>query len=255
MIKLNYRILGSGRPVLIFHGLFGLSDNWQGFAKQLAEKNYQVILCDLRNHGQSPHDSVHNYPAMAMDIANLIDELNLIDPVVIGHSMGGKATLQLVNDYPTYVKKAIVIDIAPYQYPVHHREILDTLLAVDLNVVKSRGEAEKILLNGIDDLATRQFLLKNLYWETTGQLAWRFNLNTINASIEEIGASTWPFVENNSEILFVKGENSGYIDLSRWTEIKQWYPNAQLVEIAEAGHWVQAEKPLELLNAILDFLN
>jgi pimeloyl-ACP methyl ester carboxylesterase len=255
MVKLKYRILGSGKPILIFHGLFGLSDNWQGFAKQLADKNFQVILGDLRNHGHSPHDPVHNYSAMAMDIANLIDDLMLVDPIVVGHSMGGKATLQLVNDYPTYLKKAIVIDIAPYQYPIHHREILDTLLAVDLQQVKTRGEAEKILLNGIDDLATRQFLLKNLYWRTIDQLAWRFNLTTINASIDEIGASTWPSVENNTEVLFVKGENSGYIDLSRWNEIKQWYPKAQLREIMGAGHWVQAEKPLELLNEILQFLN
>lgn len=255
MIKMNYRIIGNGKPVLIFHGLFGLSDNWQGFAKQLAENNYQVILVDLRNHGHSTHDSIHNYPAMAMDIANLIDDLNLVNPIIIGHSMGGKATLQLINDYPTYVKKAIVIDIAPYQYPVHHREILDALLSVDLQQIKSRGEAEKILLSAIDDVATRQFLLKNLYWKTTEQLAWRFNLNALNDSIEEIGASTWPSVQNTTDVLFVKGENSGYIDVSRWNEIKQWYPNAELVEIAGAGHWVQAEKPLELLNAILQFLN
>jgi pimeloyl-ACP methyl ester carboxylesterase len=50
LMKLKYRIVGEGRPVMIFHGLFGMSDNWQSFAKKLADVGYQVVLGDLRNH-------------------------------------------------------------------------------------------------------------------------------------------------------------------------------------------------------------
>jgi pimeloyl-ACP methyl ester carboxylesterase len=100
-----------------------MSDNWQSFARQLSEKGYQVITADLRNHGLSPHDDVHDYPSMAADVAELIADLNLHQPVVIGHSMGGKMTLSLINSFPHLVSKAVVIDIAPYQYPVHHRRL------------------------------------------------------------------------------------------------------------------------------------
>jgi pimeloyl-ACP methyl ester carboxylesterase len=89
-MKLNYRIIGEGQPVLIFHGLFGMSDNWQSFARKLSESGYQVVLGDLRNHGHSPHDDQHDYSVIAADIAELISDLNLINPDVIGHSMGGK---------------------------------------------------------------------------------------------------------------------------------------------------------------------
>ncbi|HOS47231.1 MAG TPA: alpha/beta fold hydrolase [Bacteroidia bacterium] len=253
-MKLKYRIVGEGRPVMIFHGLFGMSDNWQSFAKKLADVGYQVVLGDLRNHGHSPHSEVHNYTAIAADIAELISDLNLIHPDVIGHSMGGKSTLQLINDFPGLVRKAVVVDIAPYQYPVHHREILDALLSVDLEIVKRRGEAEKILTDKIDDFGTRQFLLKNLYWETPDQLAWRFNLKGLNRDIDEVGEPTWPSLQNDTPVLFVRGEMSGYVEESRFNEILQWYPNAEFATIEGAGHWVHADKPDELLHTIEDFL-
>ena len=253
-MKLSHRIFGEGRPVLIFHGLFGMSDNWQGFAKMLAEKGYQVITADLRNHGLSPHDEVHDYDAMAADVAELIHDLNLKEPVVIGHSMGGKMTLTLINSFPALVSKAIVIDIAPYQYPVHHREIIDTLLSIHLPSITRRSEAEKMMTEAIDDFGTRQFLLKNLHWKTTEQMDWRFNLNAINEQIEEVGASTWPALQVNTPVLFVKGGNSGYIEESRWPEIKSWYPNAEFVSISNAGHWVHADQPQQLLIEVLKFI-
>ena len=253
-MKLNYRQIGVGKPILILHGLFGMSDNWQSFAKQLEANNFSIYQVDLRNHGQSPHDTVHTYPAMASDVAELINDLSLDHPVVLGHSMGGKVAMQLQIDYPELISKLIVVDIAPYNYPIHHREILDALLSVNLKEVKTRGEAEKILSNKIEDTGTRQFLLKNLYWITPEKLAWRFNLQVLNAEIEEVGNSTWPSVPSNIDVLFVRGDNSGYIDTTRYNEIKQWYPHAKFVTIPNAGHWVQAEQPKLLLEAILEFV-
>ncbi len=253
-MKLSYRVYGEGRPVLIFHGLFGMSDNWQSFARMLAEKGYQVITADLRNHGLSPHDEVHDYTSMAADVAELIADLNLQQPVVIGHSMGGKMALTLINSYANLVSKAIVIDIAPYQYPVHHREIIDTLVSIDLSKITRRSEAEKLMSDAIDDYGTRQFLLKNLHWKTPEQMDWRFNLKTLNEHIEEVGTATWPSVIIDTPVLFVKGSNSGYIEEARFSEIKNWYSNLQFVSIEGAGHWVQADKPHELLEAVLKFI-
>ncbi len=254
-MKLSYRVYGEGRPVLIFHGLFGMSDNWQIFARMLAEKGYQVITADLRNHGLSPHDEVHDYTSMAADVTELIADLNLQQPVVIGHSMGGKMALTLINSYLNLISKAIVIDIAPYQYPVHHREIIDTLLSIDLSKITRRSEAEKLMSDAIDDYRTRQFLLKNLHWKTSKQMYWRFNLKTLNEHIEEVGTATWPSVIIDTPVLFVKGSNSGYIEEARFSEIKNWYSNLQFVSIEGAGHWVHAEKPLELLNEVLKFMD
>jgi predicted alpha/beta-fold hydrolase len=83
IMKLSYRVYGEGRPVLIFHGLFGMSDNWQSFARQMAENGYQVITADLRNHGLSPHDEEHDYYSMAADVEELITDLTSVKVVVV----------------------------------------------------------------------------------------------------------------------------------------------------------------------------
>ncbi|MBL7923243.1 MAG: alpha/beta fold hydrolase [Bacteroidia bacterium] len=254
-VTLHHRIMGEGKPFLIFHGLFGMSDNWQSFGRQLAGHGYQVILADLRNHGHSAHASAHTYPAMAADIAGLINELQLEQAIVLGHSMGGKATLRVLCDYPGLIQKAVIVDIAPWAYPVHHREILDALRRVHPQSLRSRTEAESILRENIHDQGTRQFLLKNLYRKEDGTLDWRFNLAVIDAQIEEVGEASWPETPVQTPVLFVKGDKSAYIDPYRMNEILQGYPKAELVSIPGAGHWVHADQPALLLEEVLKFAN
>lgn len=253
-MKLHHRILGEGPVVMILHGLFGMSDNWQSFGRELAHLGYKVVLTDLRNHGHSPHDKLHSYPQMAADVFTLMQDLQCKNPSVIGHSMGGKVCLQLMNDFPDVISKGIIIDIAPWKYPVHHREILDGLLSVDLPHLHSRKEAEKTLAATIDEENIRQFLLKNLYRKGADEFAWRFNLKVIDEQIEEVGEPTWPRVEVRTPVLFIKGENSGYIDPFRMNEIVRWYPNAELVNIPNAGHWIHADQPQLLLKEVLNWL-
>lgn len=254
-MKLHHRIIGEGRDLFLFHGLFGMSDNLQGLAKMLAANGYRVILADMRNHGHSPHEAMHTYPLMAADIAELIHDFNSHHPFIAGHSMGGKAVLQTLCDYPQLASRAVVIDIAPWKYPVHHREILDALLAVQPDRIDSRSQAEDILERAIDDTGTKQFLLKNLYRKSDGSFDWRFNLKVLDGQIEEVGEPTWPSVPVKTPLLFVKGERSGYIDPFRFNEILQWFPGAECCEIQGAGHWVHAERPKELAEAMISFLS
>jgi esterase len=168
--------------------------------------------------------------------------------------MGGKVALRLANDFPEIPAAVVVIDIAPYHYPVHHREILDALLSVDLTTTKARSEAEAVLKQSIQDYGTLQFLLKNLYWKDE-KLAWRFNLQAIDTQIEEIGEATWPGSVNELPICFIRGSKSKYIDPSREGEILAHFPNAKFATIEGAGHWVHAEKPQELLTAVITYLD
>ena len=86
-MKLHYRQLGQGKPMVILHGLFGSSDNWQTHVKKLAEY-FQVTLVDLRNHGHSPWSDAFTYKLMVQDLYDLFQELRLEKPIVVGHSMG-----------------------------------------------------------------------------------------------------------------------------------------------------------------------
>ena len=64
---LHSTILGTGTPLLILHGYFGMSDNWKTLGNQFSE-NFQVHLIDQRNHGRSFHADTFNYEVLVADL-------------------------------------------------------------------------------------------------------------------------------------------------------------------------------------------
>ena len=99
-MKLNFRKTGNGHPIIILHGLYGSSDNWFTIARKL-ENNYTIYLPDARNHGRSPHNTVHTYEAMRDDLKEFIDSHKIKNPILIGHSMGGKRSERSRSVYDT----------------------------------------------------------------------------------------------------------------------------------------------------------
>ncbi len=253
-MKLFYRTLGEGQPIIILHGLFGQSDNWQTLAKKIVEHNFKVITVDQRNHGMSPHDAQWNYSVMQADLLELIQDLDLQHPILIGHSMGGKTAMEFVANHSELLKKLIVVDIGPKKYPVHHGQIIEALKSIDLSTNLTRKEAEEILANRELDFGTRQFLLKNLYWHYE-QLKWRFNLDVIANKIENVGVENDLEKIINLETHFIRGANSSYILDSDWNDISLKFPNSRLHTISNAGHWVNAEQPELFYELVLKIAN
>ncbi|MCU0354788.1 MAG: alpha/beta fold hydrolase [Cytophagales bacterium] len=253
-MELNHKVLGDGKPLLVLHGLFGLLDNWSGLAKAFA-KNRRVYLLDLRNHGRSPHDPVFDYEAMSGDLHEFIEKHGIENPDIIGHSMGGKVAMYLAGRYqPELLDRLVVVDIAPRYYPVHHRTIIDALAGVDLAALQSRQEADDQLARNIPELAVRQFLLKSLYRTDEGGFAWRFNLAAIDQDIENVGEALPAHFRYERPTLFIRGERSNYIRDDDWPLVLEHFPNARLETVTDAGHWVHAEKPAELLQLVNAFL-
>ena len=253
-MKLFYREIGQGKPIIIQHGLFGAGDNWLTAAR-LLEENYRVILPDARNHGQSPHDDAFNYEAMAEDLAELLDELGLDRALFVGHSMGGKAVMHLAVNYPNLVQKLVVVDIAPRYYPVHHQTILKAFSSIDLSKLKSRKDADDAMAVYIKDMSTRQFLLKNLTRADSGGFEWKLNLPIIKEQIENVGDPLPADTRYEGPTLFIGGSNSDYIKEEDHALIRQHFPEAKIESIAGAGHWVHAEKPEEVVELMTDFFN
>jgi pimeloyl-ACP methyl ester carboxylesterase len=252
-MKLNYKKLGEGHPLIILHGLFGSLDNWMTLAKKWSEK-YEVWIVDQRNHGQSPHSDDFDYQLMAEDLKDLIEEHSIEKPIVLGHSMGGKTAMEFAVNNPDSLAKLLVVDIAPVSYQVHHYDIIEALESVDLNKVQSRKDAEEHLQKKIKEFGVRQFLLKNLYRKAKNEYAWRFNLPVIKKQIVPI--SEWSISDKsyNGDTLFVSGEKSAYILPEYGAEIAGKFPNYELEEIANSGHWIHAEAPDEFSKVVESFM-
>lgn len=254
-MELAYRKYGSGRPLLILHGLFGQSDNWNTLAKRFAGEGFEVYAIDQRNHGLSPHSDAFSYELMAEDLHEFIELHKLSEPLIIGHSMGGKTAMFFALKYKELAAKLVVVDMAPAAYPPHHNEVLKALRAVDFSKISTRREAEEILGKYIGDFGTRQFLLKNIYWKDTAQnlMAWRFNLDAISKNYHEILVAV-PEDTCRTPALFVRGGKSNYVTDAEIPDIEKRFPDYTLKTIDGAGHWVHAERPDAFFDVALEFI-
>lgn len=254
MIKLHSVVLGRGKPLLILHGFLGMGDNWKTLGNKFAEAGFQVHLLDLRNHGRSPHSQEMNYKIMAQDISEYCTRHNLKNIFLLGHSMGGKVAMQTAGAFPDLVEKLLIIDISPKYYAPHHQQIMEGLTTLDEAKPTSRSDAEELLEKFIKDDGTRLFLLKNLYWKTKGELALRLNLEVLKDKIEEVGKALPSKMHFEKPTLFIKGAKSGYITKDDENLILHHFPNAEIVSIPGAGHWVHAEKMPEFYSEVMRFI-
>jgi esterase len=248
------RIYGNGQPLIIIHGLFGMSDNWNSLGK-IFSKNYNVHLVDLRNHGRSFHDEIFTFEAISKDLKNYITHHNLEKPIILGHSLGGKVAMHFCFKNKSLVSKLIVVDIAPKTYNIDfHRNILSTLIDLQLNTFKSRNEIDLALSSSIKDSAIRFFLMKNIYRNASGFFAWRFNIKVLLNKIENIQDANFLIGTINTPTLFIKGTKSDYITKEDELLIQNHFNNVIIKEIQNSGHWVHAEQTNLFNKEVLNFL-
>lgn len=252
-MKLYFRKIGEGKPLIMLHGVFGSSDNLFTVSKAIAEQGFCVYTLDARNHGQSPRDEEFNYEVMADDLNEFITENKIEDPIILGHSMGGKTVMQYAMNYDNF-EKLIVVDIAPKQYPTHHNHIIEGLNAINLTQIKSRNEATDVFKNYVSDVGEQQFLLKNLYRTNEGGFDWRINIPVISKEIQRVGEELVNIRTVEKPILFLRGGDSSYILDEDIASIKSIFPNAEIKTINGANHWVHATKPAEFVTSVVDFI-
>jgi esterase len=252
-MKLFFRELGQGEPVIILHGLFGSSDNWLTQAKLIGAQ-YKVYSLDQRNHGQSPHSDDFDYQSMVEDLNEFIEEHQIKNPVMMGHSMGGKVAMNFALAYPDKLSKLIVVDISPRAYNLEHYTIAEGLRAIPIDTISSRNEADEILSHHITQPDVRQFLLKNLQRKNSGGFSWKINLPVIHEKLSNVGVDLQFSGQFKKPTLFIGGARSKYISDEDWKRITEIFPTAKL-ETLDTGHWVQAEKPQEFAETVTTWLS
>jgi pimeloyl-ACP methyl ester carboxylesterase len=261
-MKLYSRILGEGEPILILHGLFGMSDNWLTIGRMLAQTGYAVHLLDLRNHGRSPHADTHRYPDMCDDLLEYIDNENLKSVHLIGHSMGGKLSMIFTLLHPELVRKLVVVDIAPSDYRkpenTFHSDLIKILSGIDFAQHDRRGSVREELENKLKNRALAMFLAKNIYsTKNRTNFSWKFNLPVLQKFLQHlyIGLEELELhAPCHVPTLFVKGNNSDYYLPANDEDRQFFFPDSKVVGIDEAGHWVHSEQPEKFVKAVSEFL-
>jgi pimeloyl-ACP methyl ester carboxylesterase len=255
-MDLFYREYGKGQPIIILHGLLGISDNWVGISRKLAAEKYRVLIPDQRNHGQSPWHPVLNYYALVDDLSEFIESKKLINPIILGHSMGGKVAMRYALENSGAVTRIIIVDTSLRSYVNfdYHLKLINTMLTVDFNKVSERREVKVALSEKVGDERLVQFLMKNLYWKEKGLFAWRPNLQVISDQIEDLYDGVFYSARFEKPALFIRGGKSDYILEEDYTAIYQNFPLAVIKTIKNATHWVHADEPEEFYRLLIEFL-
>jgi len=253
-VKLAVSETGEGKPLVVLHGLFGSKRNWATIAHRLAT-NHHVISVDLRNHGESPWDDRHDYPAMAADVARVIAERAVGSAAVLGHSMGGKVAMLLALEHPELVERLVVVDIAPAPSVATPVEFVRAMRAVPLDALTSRLDVKEALADAIPDPTVRGFLALNVAPSPAG-LVWTVNLAAIEQNFDMIlGFPDVPLgTLFTKPTLFLVGGRSPYVQPHHHAEIERLFPQAVIEFIEGAGHWVHADAAEAFIGAVSRFL-
>jgi len=254
-LELSISEYGEGPPLVVLHGLFGSKRNWATVAHRLAVGR-RVITVDLRNHGDSPWDDSHDYPAMAADVARVIERYAGSHADVLGHSMGGKVAMVLALAHPEFVDRLIVVDIAPTRSTATPIEFVRAMRALPLETFASRLDVKEALAAAISDPAVRGFLILNLVSRPTG-LAWTVNLDALENNFDKIlGFPEIPAGKAFTKpTLFIAGGRSAYVQPAHYTEIRRLFPSATIDVIEGAGHWVHADAAEAFVASVRRFLD
>ena len=253
-MKLYSKIYGDkGRDLIIIHGLFGMSDNWNTLGKKFS-KYCKVYLIDLRNHGRSPHSNDFNYDVMCQDILEYIVENNIVEPIILGHSLGGKVAMKLAFTHPDKIEKLIVADIAPRQYKSDfYKNLLATLYKLPIQDFEKREEIDNLLSSFYKDKGMRLFILKNLYRNEKKEFAWRFNIDVLLEKVSGIQDAIFISGKLNVPTHFIRGGNSDYINSSDEILIEKHFADFSICTIEGSGHWLHAENPERFYDEVMGF--
>lgn len=254
-VPLYYNSTGSGKPLIILHGLFGSSRNWQSLAGRLG-RTHQVYTVDLRNHGQSQAAPSMTYPEMAEDVLHLIRGLALPDVTLIGHSMGGKTAMACALMHPDVIGRLVVLDIAPVRYRHRYGKLFYAMENLALDKIRNRNEAEALLDAMVNDIKLSRFLLQNLVRTGTG-FRWRINLPVIRNNMGHISDFPLPAqgATYDRPALFLGGAESRFLQPFYHRTVRSHFPSARIELIDHAGHMLHAEQTDIVLDRIRNFLN
>jgi len=252
-MKLFFREYGQGRPMIILHGLFGMSDNWVTLAKVFADRlKMRIIIPDLRNHGHSGHSSAFSYFSLVEDLVELYDDLDISSAVLLGHSMGGKVAMHFALDFPSNVEKLIVADISPVKYNTYrHAFLLEVMSEISFSEYKTKREVETVLFSRVNDKRLVNFMLKNIRNISRDKLGWRMNIDILKLNLEEVFKFEPTGNRFDRPVLWLKGEHSDYILPEHRILMYAYFSETTLKIIPEASHWLHADNPEAFANEIL----
>jgi len=235
-LKINYKILGEGKPFLILHGWGSKSDNWQKIGELLSLKGIKVIIPDLPGFGASDNPKT----AWSLDdycdfIEEFIKILNLEKFSLLGHSFGGSLSIKCSLRFPEKIEKLFLVSAACFRRNGFKKRalfIIAKIFKVFSFVPFLRKAFYKFIVRKSDYPYT-QGIMKDIYLRVI-----KTDLSDI---LEKVKVPT----------VIIWGEKDDVTPLKQGRIINQKIKISQLRIIPKADHDLNAKNPEELIREIL----
>ena len=115
--RIHYFVGGSGKPLVLVHGLGGSAQDWAALIPTLEQHGFRVYALDLLGYGRSDRPDVSYSIALETEIFHsFLDSQHLQQPDLGGWSMGGWIVLNYTLDFPTHVRRVIAFDSAGIRF-------------------------------------------------------------------------------------------------------------------------------------------
>lgn len=243
-------------PVLVLlHGGVVTSRTWGPFCALLADK-YRLIAMDMRGHGDSewPREGDSNHNAMADDLAKLITTMELENPIVVGHSVGGLLLMRVMLKSPQLLGSAVLVDVGPKTAYAGWKprsevteagRLYDEIEAyVQRNAPRLKRSEEHMRRNAHHEFMRRM----------NGKYQLKYDPRHPMGGPDERTMPGLPKLEQMADYrgrcLLVRGENSWFLDADDAVEFAQRLPQGELVTVPDCEHMVYVENPVGLAREI-----
>jgi len=263
-VKLFYREAGNGPPLLLIHGFGASSFTWRKVAPTLAETN-RVIAVDLKGFGQSekPLDERYSVFDQAELLAQLIEEKDLRDLTLVGHSFGGGAALLLALQAEERLKgriaRLVLLDSIAYpqNIPVFFRMLdMPVVSQLGIRMVPPEVQARLALKIAYFDDSKIDAEEVEAYAAPLKTAAGKHAIihsarQILPEGIEEL-SERYKTIELPTLILWC--DHDRIVPLEVGIKLRRTLPNSTLRLVEECGHMPQEEQPESTLLLLQDFL-
>ncbi len=237
---------GSGSPLVALHGHFGRDTMFSGLSEALGSA-WRVISFDQQGHGWSDQSGDYSRASYIQDIVELINMLDIGPVVLYGHSLGGVNAYQVAAQYPQLVRAIIVEDIG-------------AVVNDDLSFILDWPERFSTVRSFRNFLKERGFNDDTYFLESLVEYSdgWglRFNYQDMVLSQQLLNGDHWEdWLASKCPALLLHGHKTWVMTTEHAREMKLRRPNTELIEFPESGHTIRDDKPLELYQAVKDFLS
>ncbi len=243
-------------PILLIHGLCGNAHYWDFFARNISEK-YHIIALDQRGHGDSDWASNYGPRDYVADLEAFVDELQLTNLVLIGHSMGGINAILYAQRHPHRISNLIIVDIGPEiceSGSVRMREQMLTEPEAFHSFEDMFQYIRSIELYCSDDFLEYQ-LKHTLKQDYDGKFIFKFD-KALRRTEMRSPDWLWEYLEGIvCQTLVMRGIESDILHSDVAKKMGEILPFGSTIDIEQAGHGIVGDSPLAFEEAVRNWLS